>query len=70
MRMFEVDRESERKKCGCCNWKVAKVYLMADSQEEAEKAWSENERGLCGDCMGELLVDGAYEIGNTTKGAI
>jgi hypothetical protein len=68
LKMFEVDRESETKKCGCCNWKVAKVYLMAETQEGADLLFNESgiedndPRGLCGDCMCEMLVETGYNI--------
>lgn len=49
-------------KCGCCNWEVGDVYQMADTQEEANECFRENHRGLCGDCMSELIRDGDYTI--------
>ena len=70
LKMFEVDRESEYKKCGCCNWEVRKVYLMAETQEEADKLFNESgiedgdPRGLCGDCMCEMLAEAGYTIDN------
>jgi hypothetical protein len=68
LKMFEVDRENEYKKCGCCNWEVSKVYLMAITQEEADRLFNESEiedgepRGLCGDCMCALLAETGYTI--------
>jgi len=74
--MFEVGRDEEEKKCGSCNWKVAKVYLLAESQEEADKLYEESgeedgePRDLCGDCMYEMLVETSYTIDNEPKEGI
>ena len=64
MKMFKV---AEDEKCGGCNWKVHNLYLMGNTKEDAMRAYVENDRGLCGDCMGELLVDGGYEISNLVR---
>ncbi len=61
MKMFQV---GEHEKCGGCNWKVDKVFLMGETQEDANEAYKENDRGLCGACMCELLRDGGYGITN------
>jgi hypothetical protein len=58
-KMFKV---GEDEKCGGCNWEVANLYLMAENQESANKIYKENERGLCGDCIAELLMDIDYII--------
>jgi hypothetical protein len=68
--MFEVDRDNERKKCGCCNWEVRKVYLLAETREEADRLFKESgeedddPRGLCGECMCEMLTETGYTIDN------
>jgi len=68
--MFQVGRDLERQKCGGCNWEVAKVYLMAESQEAADREYEESgaedgePRGLCGECMCEMLAEGNYTIDN------
>jgi hypothetical protein len=59
VKMFKV---SEDEKCGGCNWKVANLYMMADNQESANKIYKENERGLCGDCITQLLMEIGYNI--------
>jgi hypothetical protein len=78
LKMFEVGKDEEEKKCGSCNWKVAKVYLMAESQEAADKLYEESgeedgdPRGLCGDCMCEMLAENGgagYTINNEPKKA-
>lgn len=73
LKLFEVGRDEETKRCGCCNWTVSKVYLLAESQEEADKLYQEygkedgEPRGLCGDCMCQMLVEIGYEIENELK---
>lgn len=68
LKMFEVGRENEYKKCGCCNWEVRKVYLMAETQKEADKLFAESgiedgdPRALCGDCMCGMLMEMGYTI--------
>jgi hypothetical protein len=54
--------EGDGGKCGSCNWPADTVYQMADTEEGANECFRENHRGLCGDCMCELLADGEYEI--------
>jgi len=49
-------------KCGDCNWEVSYVYLMADTLDGAIEAFHENHRGLCGNCMCELLAECKYTI--------
>ena len=66
MKLFEVGEGEE--KCGGCNWGVSKVFLMADSQEEADRLYDESgiedgePRGLCGECIAEMLIEEGYEI--------
>ena len=59
MKMFQV---GEDEKCGGCNWKVSKVFLMGETKEDAMEAYRENDRGLCGDCMCEMLTEEEYAI--------
>ena len=48
--------------CGGCNGKVKAVYFAADSQEDAEEMYRENNRGLCSDCLINLFVEKGYEV--------
>jgi len=59
MKIFKV---GEDEKCGCCNWRVANVYLIAETREEAEKLYKENNRGLCADCLVELIIEYGWEV--------
>ncbi len=59
MKMFQV---GESEKCGGCNWKVGKVFLMGATQKDAEEAYKENDRGLCGMCMCAMLTESGYTI--------
>ena len=59
--MFQV---GEHEKCGGCNWKVDKVFLMGATLEDAMEAYRENDRGLCGTCMCEMLTEGNYTVSN------
>ena len=53
LKIFEV---AEDEKCGGCNWKVHKLYLLASSEEEAKELYNEH-GGLCADCLVELLIE-------------
>jgi len=59
MKIFQVGKEE---KCGCCNWKVSKTYLLANSQEEADSFYREMDRGLCADCLVEMMMEEEYEV--------
>jgi len=52
----------EDEKCGDCNWVVNKVFLMAETEEKARELHKENDRGLCGECLVELMMERGYEI--------
>ncbi len=65
-KLYLVGKE-ESEKCGSCNWHATKVFLMADSQEEANALYGENDRGLCGECMAELLQEKGYSISQPVK---
>ena len=62
MPKFKVFVVGEDEKCGSCNWRVAKTYLMAETKEDAMEAWKENEAGLCGDCFVEMLIEAGYQV--------
>lgn len=42
--------------CSSCSCPVSKVYVLADSQKEAD-LWRENDVGLCADCMVDHIKD-------------
>jgi len=45
-------------KCGGCNWRVQNLYLVASSKEEAMELYKAyGERGLCADCLVEMLIE-------------
>jgi len=59
---MKIFRVGEDEKCGCCNWRVPNVYLIAETREEAEELYKENDRGLCADCLVELIIEYDWEI--------
>lgn len=67
MQLYVVNRNKEEEKCSGCNWESSVVYLMADSQEEANKLYKEYEGGLCSECIADMLVQEGYEITNKTE---
>jgi len=48
-------------KCPSCGWRVSRLYVLADSAEEAGKLFDEG-LGLCADCFLEMLIEGDYEV--------
>ena len=68
MPKFKVFVVGEDEKCGGCNWRVSKTYLMAKSQEEANKEYQDSgaedgePRGLCGECFVAMLIEAGYQI--------
>lgn len=63
----------EEIKCGCCNWRVSHLYVLADSREEALQMIKDGVAGLCGDCMSELIVEmttnNGYELVKSSETA-
>ncbi len=51
----------EGTKCGGCNWETSRMYVLADSKEEAEKCLARGEV-LCGACMAEMLAEEGYRV--------
>ena len=49
-------------KCGGCNWEASKVFMCADTPVDAVVEYLVNHRGLCGECMAEMLAKGNYGI--------
>ena len=59
LRMFRV---GENEKCGCCNWETSFVYMLGETKEDAKREYNVNERGLCGECIAEMLMEEDYKI--------
>jgi len=59
MKIFLVAQDE---KCGGCNWRVNNLYLIAETQEEAEELYRENNRGLCADCLVEMVIEAGWRI--------
>ena len=51
--IFEVAEEGT---CGCCNDDFTGLYFVAETQEEADEMFKENDRGLCGTCLIEGML--------------
>lgn len=49
-------------KCGKCNWEISFCYVLADSHEGAIQELIANKRGLCGECISDLLAEGNYYV--------
>jgi ribosomal protein L34E len=62
MKLYAVNKNNEEEKCLECNWESSVVYLLADSQEEADKIYTEYGGGFCGECIAEMLTQEGYEI--------
>ena len=68
MKVYEIpdevrqEGEGDEGKCGGCNWESDRVYMMGTSLQGAIEAFRENNRGLCGNCMTELLSEGDYQV--------
>jgi len=45
-------------KCGCCNWRVSRLFVLAQTEKEALEIIKEY-GGLCGECMSDMLVEDA-----------
>jgi hypothetical protein len=53
---------SGQPKCGGCNWEQSQLFVLADSQKEADAIYLSGDGGLCGDCFAQLLQEVDYEI--------
>ena len=54
---FEQDTEDGRPRCDRCGHRVTVRYYLTEDETEQE---SENESGMCGECLADDLADGAY----------
>jgi hypothetical protein len=52
----------EEVKCGCCLWNVTKLFVLADSKEEAVELVKRGDAGLCGECFAELLAEEGFDF--------
>ena len=52
----------EEVKCGHCNWRVTRLFVIAESKREAIKLVEEGQAGLCGECFAEMLANKGYEL--------
>jgi len=59
MRLFCFKQDEA--KCPGCGWRTSRFYVLAEDPGEA-RAVLERGEGLCGECMAELLSEGAYSI--------
>lgn len=53
MKIFAFDEE---RKCPECNWETSRIYILATTEEEANKLLKEDEF-MCGNCLADLLVE-------------
>jgi hypothetical protein len=61
--LFWLDYISDEEvKCGGCNWDTTKLYVIANSKEEAVKLVKEGNAGLCAECFMELVIEEGYEL--------
>ena len=54
--MAKIFKVAEDEKCGHCNWKSQNIYLLADSEGQAMKDYHKQDRGLCADCLVEMMM--------------
>ena len=55
--LYRISLNGEDRKCHDCNWTQHEaVWILAETQEEALKIYSEG-KGLCGACMCEVIED-------------
>ena len=59
MKLYVVGKNE---KCGECNWGVSFVYMLGETEEDARREYDVNRRGLCGECISEMLAQEGYQI--------
>lgn len=59
MKLYVVGRDET---CGECNWGASVVYMLGETEEDAQRRYDMNKRGLCGNCIAEMLMQDGYEI--------
>ena len=58
----DIEEGADEVKCPSCGWRTTKLYVLADSREEAEKMVKEEGIGMCGMCIAEMLNEDGYEV--------
>jgi len=53
----DLDDERDRIKCPSCGWRVSRVFVLADSKEEAIKIVKNGEGGICAECFLDMLME-------------
>ena len=53
--------------CGGCGWKAQYTFMLGETEEEARRKYDVNERGLCGECIAEMLIEDGYQIEKQEK---
>lgn len=61
-RLFLAVHDDDFVKCPGCNWEVSRLYVLAKDQAEADQIYADEEGGLCGNCIANILVEEPYEI--------
>ena len=54
--------------CGHCGWCTTRIYVVADTHEQAVQLLESEEAGLCGDCMCDMLSECNYNITHEEEG--
>ena len=68
MKLFITDTREDLK-CGGCNWRVSTFFGIGDTVEQARSNFDDEEgygKGLCSQCIAELLTEEQYEIHNNS----
>jgi len=54
--------DEDRAHCSGCGWNTTKLWVLANSQEEAVELVNEDKAGLCGECFMEMVHEEGWEI--------
>ena len=49
--------------CNACNWEFSKLFVIAETRDEAVELLLSGDAGLCGECIAQILVEGNYIFG-------
>ena len=64
MKTFCITAEKlgeEEVRCGHCNCRVTRLFVLAETEEDAINIIKED-GGLCGECFAEMLAEGGYKV--------